>query len=770
MTNKELQLIKSQSENESDYIGKLLELLVQKDTTSELAKELREIGKSGSEGNADRRSIWNKSAFQSKVQEELLRQIRKAVEEKDLSPIVEATEALTRQSQTNYTEGAEALRILTKAVEEVQKSVRESKAEPLDLKPLYKVLKDENTKTGRTLNKILKKEYPKVEIPDEVTVKEPSWITKLIPQPITEKTLAFLKKWSFRVQVENPYTDENILKALKSLDKSKDHKDFRKFLEEWFPRLVPSFPADGAKESTAKTLATEATQLAVKSAIENISVSGGGGIPANKATDAYSYQAKSEAGGYKYFFFEDGDGNWYILRLDSNSVASYAKGTGGYASVYVNPTSAPSGSPTWGTYDQIFDNTGAGSLAFGANGELKVGIYDERGIQINELNPISVNEFDSSGRTSFNTVFGEKLIGQRFPSFADQFQYGLYSENYNLTELNGGTITIVDSMLNVSSGLASNGRAVLETKRYLQYVAGHEAYAIFTAVFTTPKANSSQRVGLYDDNNGFFIGYEGTTFGVTRRRTGTDTFTPVNLTFTEHDHTLDPTKGNVYKISFGYLGFAAIFFEVMLSDGRWHEFASIDYPNTQTVTHITQTSLPFRITATNSGNTSNINVASGSFTFGVVNGDGRMASDRTFNYSLFDYSTGNGDNTVVVFRNVTSFKSLVNRIPTQLILISTSTDGTKNCGWRLVRNPTITNTPTWTSVNADSVMEYSTDAIINYSTGDTRIGWAMGKADSFFQIVKDLDILARPGDVWAFVMKSQLSNSVGLSIRWNEKF
>jgi hypothetical protein len=35
-------------------------------------------------------------------------------------------------------------------------------------------------------------------------------------------------------------------------------------------------------------------------------------------------------------------------------VYSYAKGTGGYTSVYVNKTSDPAGSPTFGTYGEIF--------------------------------------------------------------------------------------------------------------------------------------------------------------------------------------------------------------------------------------------------------------------------------------------------------------------------------------------------------------------------------------------------------------------------------
>lgn len=75
----------------------------------------------------------------------------------------------------------------------------------------------------------------------------------------------------------------------------------------------------------------------------------------NKATNAYSIQAISDDGTYKYFFFEDASANWYILRKTlTTSVFLYTKGTGGYASVYVSSTAGPSGSPTWADYGATF--------------------------------------------------------------------------------------------------------------------------------------------------------------------------------------------------------------------------------------------------------------------------------------------------------------------------------------------------------------------------------------------------------------------------------
>jgi hypothetical protein len=74
-----------------------------------------------------------------------------------------------------------------------------------------------------------------------------------------------------------------------------------------------------------------------------------------KATNGYSISAISETATHKYFFFEDASLNWYIMRKTlATNVFAYAKGTGGYESVYDSPTTDPDPAPTYGTYGEIF--------------------------------------------------------------------------------------------------------------------------------------------------------------------------------------------------------------------------------------------------------------------------------------------------------------------------------------------------------------------------------------------------------------------------------
>jgi hypothetical protein len=56
----------------------------------------------------------------------------------------------------------------------------------------------------------------------------------------------------------------------------------------------------------------------------------------------YGYSAKSTTDTYKYFFYEDSEGAWCIIRKNlSTEVVDYARGTGGYDTVYVDSTTAP---------------------------------------------------------------------------------------------------------------------------------------------------------------------------------------------------------------------------------------------------------------------------------------------------------------------------------------------------------------------------------------------------------------------------------------------
>lgn len=385
-----------------------------------------------------------------------------------------------------------------------------------------------------------------------------------------------------------------------------------------------------------------------------------------------------------------------------------------------------------------------------------------------------VQDLDGNNRDSMNTVFGEKISGTRTPTLSVQFQYGIASDFATENLANGGTATVEDSLSKLATGTNAAGSAAIQTNEYLRYIPGHEAYMFFTMALTQGVANSHQRVGLYDDNDGFYLGYEGEDFCVSRMRDGVveeKIVIDTNEVFV--GDTFDPTKGNVYKISFGYLGFACISFEIMSPKGNWVLIHKFEYPNSENVTHITQTNLPARAEVTNTGNTTNLEFRSGSLTFGVVDGGGKDPSSRLFSASVPTTAITAGNFHIATFRVKDTFNGRENRIKAHLLLISVATELSKISSWKLLRNATITNTPTWNDVNtSDSIMEYSTDTTINFATGDDLIPWTMAKDDSFFEQVENQLVFLRPGETSSIVVITPVgtTGTVETAFRWKELF
>lgn len=393
-------------------------------------------------------------------------------------------------------------------------------------------------------------------------------------------------------------------------------------------------------------------------------------------------------------------------------------------------------------------------------------------------NPLPISDYDSAHRSATNSIFGDKIVGTRIPTIAAQFQYGLSEDDTAVDIVSTGAVTIDDAMLKLNTGVAADGSAGVQSTSFLRYIPGHEAYCFFTAVFSEPQVGLTQRTGLFDfdggNGNGFFVGYDGLDFGVCRRRDGVDTFQAVDVSevFPNGIDPFDPTKGNVYKISFGYLGFATIHFEALLPEGSFTVISEIQYPNTSTVTHIANTNLPLRAEMTNDGNTIDSQLRIGSVSAGVVDGGGADPSSRTFtkDLGLLIVAAGTPETQLVHFRNKGTFFGITNKIVSQLILVSAATDGNKTVVWGIKRNADITTPGTWNDTDPDSVIEFSLDTVVDLSTGKDILAWNMAKVDTFFEDLEELLVTLSPGELATFFATSQVSNEVNLSIRYKDLF
>lgn len=211
---------------------------------------------------------------------------------------------------------------------------------------------------------------------------------------------------------------------------------------------------------------------------------------------------------------------------------------------------------------------------------------------------------------------------------ADAFQQTVTSGRYNqveikydttdpdlitdltVTKTNGGDASNATGQALFTSGANTNGGVKAVTNALVTYRPHAEIYCAFTAIWTSGGlANSYQRIGIYDTNDGFYIGYEGTVFGVTIRKGGVNTQT-AQASF--NVDTLTGTVGskytrngtpeaanfaldNLFRIRYGWLGAAPIIWEIFSPDGAWVVFHIQRHPNTVAQPTINNPDLPITL-------------------------------------------------------------------------------------------------------------------------------------------------------------------------------
>lgn len=217
------------------------------------------------------------------------------------------------------------------------------------------------------------------------------------------------------------------------------------------------------------------------------------------------------------------------------------------------------------------------------------------------------------------TEFGALAIGQRANQIEANFAAtGTLSTLLTLANTGSGASdwgATTPGMATFSTGATNPSTAKGTTSGTLTYRAGEEVFVYFTALFTTGVAGTFQRVGLTDEVEGFWIGYEGTSFSVSYSTNSSITSvaqaswnvdtasSQVGSDFTSNSAvvTLDPTKLNLYRIRFGWLGIGPAEFEVMSPDGNWVLLHQFRFPNTQATPSIRTPNLPMKVWLSSTG-------------------------------------------------------------------------------------------------------------------------------------------------------------------------
>ena len=389
-------------------------------------------------------------------------------------------------------------------------------------------------------------------------------------------------------------------------------------------------------------------------------------------------------------------------------------------------------------------------------------------------------DFDDAGRESINSIFGDKIVGIRKPSIASQFVYGIDSNSVLTTVVGSASYSIDNSMLKLNTGTTTNSSIFIKTKKALRYIPGFQAYIHYTFLLSTSKVGTYKFSGLGDEYNHFSLGHdEDGDFCIRYRRDSVDTF--IKQSEFNKDKVdgsgysgfdLNPEYGNVYRISYGFLGFANINFEVLDSSNSWIVMHTIKYVNSHMQTHITNTYLPIFADLSNGDTVEDVYLYSGSLEAGIVDGSNTNVTTRDFSAKA-DLIATSTNTPIIIFHNKSTFASKVNMIPSLLSLITSSSEGAQNVNITLYKLPLSDITSaTWIDVKTNvSTMEYAITPTLNtanISNWEFLLPLNLAKSDSKIIDPVSFELLLYPDEYAVFIGNG--NSVVNTAIRWNELF
>jgi hypothetical protein len=397
---------------------------------------------------------------------------------------------------------------------------------------------------------------------------------------------------------------------------------------------------------------------------------------------------------------------------------------------------------------------------------------------------------NSLGReiTQINGAFGEQVFVQHHPQWQQSFEYTVDNTALNTKVISGsGTVTQANAMAVCSTGTTTSSIASLESRHPAKYKASFGMLLRFSAMFTTPVANTYQYAGMVDDagstavfKNGFAIGYNGTSLVISRFANDTQYDIPRAQWDDKLDGTgasgmtINPQKLNVFYIQAQHLGAGAIkFWAEDSASGVPFVFHTIPYANLYTTPSTYNPNYHMRLYVNNRSTTSNLTVscaAYGYFVEGIT--DLVELQQPQFSTGTITKNSVTTDTALFTIRNKTLYAGKINFIDILMERCSCAIEASasSNLGTvRLVRNATLGGTPSYTSVNlTDSVVEIDT-AVTTVTGGETILSFELaGKNDKDKENLISYKIMIHPGETLTFVGESSNSSTLKATTLWKE--
>ena len=386
-----------------------------------------------------------------------------------------------------------------------------------------------------------------------------------------------------------------------------------------------------------------------------------------------------------------------------------------------------------------------------------------------------------------SSAFGEFLVVQPTAIIQLQFPYNINTDYVTTSATGAGTVTSSTNFALLQTGASASSSATMLSRQRLHYQASQGCVTMYTALFTTGVANSTQKIGIGNAQDGFFFGFNGTTFGILHRVNSVDTWIPQTSWNQDKFNgsgasgvTLDPTKGNIYKIQYQWFGFGAInFFIENPNTGALVLVHQIQYANANTATSLLNPALQLMAEVINTTNATNVTLKTPSFA-GII--EGFVNPDQDTKHSAYSgdaaVTVPNNSptfNSILTIRNNSTFVGKTNQVVIYLeLLCLMNSTVAADVVVTVYLNPTFGAALTYSSVNADtSVVDFSrtvTTIIAGTGTALMTIYSAGGPTTNFIDL-SDYDFLLNPGDILT-VAASRISGAGTnlASLSWRERF
>lgn len=400
----------------------------------------------------------------------------------------------------------------------------------------------------------------------------------------------------------------------------------------------------------------------------------------------------------------------------------------------------------------------------------------------NEGNLKVKSDFSESNMSAFNDL----VVTDNTPVIQMDFVYGINTQLGSSTVANSATIDTDSGRLRLQSGTNSAGSAIFQSKRIARYRPGQGMTARFTPLFTTGLANSTQIWGVGSGSDGYFFGYNGTSFGILHRNRTVDTWIPQSSWNGDKcngtgasEFNWDPTKGTPVMIRYAYLGYGdSTFFVQNSNNGRWIQCHTIRFSNTSVSTQVGNPSMVFYGQCLNSGNTTNLTMYCGSIGI-FINGPRNFVANPKWAIANNKANVTTETN-ILTLKNATTYNTITNRGLIRLSSLSLTTNGDKGIStFKFKLNATLGGAPSYTTINGTTadggVTITSGNSVASYDTAGTTVAdgiliynIVLGDLNSSVLDMIPFDIYLAPGDTLTVSATCTVAAGVSVALNWTE--